>query len=71
MRSSSFASLFGAFGNHDAERRVLELARSALPAGQRSQRAADALATLADGARLNANRKNRAKREGDRRAEQE
>ncbi len=69
MRSFSFASLFGAFGNHAVERQVLDRARSALPPGQRFQHIAGALVTLADGARLNADRKTRVKREGDGRAE--
>jgi len=68
MRSCSFASLFGAFGNYTAERRVLEQVSSALPPGQHFQRVADSLATLAEGARLNANRQTRAIREGERRS---
>jgi hypothetical protein len=65
LQSCLFASLFGAFGNHAAERSVLEQTRSALPYGERFQGVATRLATLVEGAQLNLVRQGRLNRGGD------
>jgi hypothetical protein len=64
-QSCFFASLFGAFANHSAEKGVLEHARVTLPSGKHFEGIATSLATLVEGARLNVNRQARVSCGGD------